>query len=93
VDEQPADWERIPDLVEHLTISIKAKRVRNDGSTVYHFPQTGKPDHLHHAKGFCEIAMSILPPDPGYVEKKEEEAVPVAGKGQYYTPGSIRGQL
>lgn len=94
IDELPADWEMIPDLVEHLTASIKGKRVRNDGSTVYHFPQTGKADHLHHAKLFCEVAMSVLPPNPGQAEDEGGgEETPAAGKGQYYMPGSMRGRL
>jgi len=94
IDEMPADWEMIPDLVEHLTASIKAKRVRNDGSTVYHFPQMSKPDHLHHAKLFCEVALSKLPPDPGQAQEDGGgEETPAAGKGQYWVPGSMRGKL
>jgi hypothetical protein len=101
IDELPADWENVPDLLKHLTISIKAKRVREDGSTAYYFPRTGKPDHLHHAKAFCEVALSTLPPNPGQMmgdEGGETGEVPATGKSQYYIPselggGSMRGKL
>ncbi|GAF84404.1 unnamed protein product, partial [marine sediment metagenome] len=94
IDELPADWETVPDLLDHLTVNIKAKKVRADGSTSYHFPKTGKPDHLHHAKMFCEVAMIILPPDPGgEAEGGGEESVPTVGKKGYYAPQSVRGTL
>ena len=93
IDELPADWETIPGLVEHLTASIKAKRVRPDGSTVYHYPQTGKPDHLHHAKLFCEVAMSILPRTPAWEAEEKEEGPTTSDDNRYYAPGSMRGRL
>lgn len=92
VDELPADWEQVPDLLDHMTVNIKAKRVRSDGSTVYHFPQTGKADHLHHAKLFCEVALSILPKVPDEEEDAGDET-PTTGKSRYYVPGSMRGRL
>jgi len=92
IDELPADWENVPDLVEHLKASIKAKKVLEDGLTVYHFPRTGKPDHLHHAKAYCEVAMTILPPDPGGTEESSAVGeIPVTGKGRY--TGTLRGRL
>jgi hypothetical protein len=98
IDELPADWENVPDLVKHLSASIKAKKIKEDGSTVYHFPRSGKPDHLHHAKAYCEAAMLLLPPDPGGVEEGEGEEVPGTGKSKYLGMGSkpggtMRGRL
>ena len=98
IDELPADWENVPDIVEHLTASIKAKRVLEDGSTRYHFPRTGKPDHLHHAKLYCEVALSILPVSPGTSDESGggDDELPATGRGQYYIPGgegSMRGKL
>jgi hypothetical protein len=93
IDELPADWENVPELVEHLCTNIKAKRVREDGSTQYHFPRTGKPDHLHHAKTYCEVALSILPPHPGRDERDPGSEVPATGREQYLIPGSMRGRL
>ena len=97
IDELPADWENVPDIVEHLTASIKAKRVLEDGSTRYHFPRTGKPDHLHHAKLYCEVALSILPASPAVSDESGGgDELPATGRGQYYIPGgegSMRGKL
>jgi hypothetical protein len=98
IDELPADWENTPDILKHLSASIKAKKVLEDGSTIYHFPRTGKPDHLHHAKAYCEAALSILPPDPGGPEQRGGEEVPAAGRSRYHgmgrSPGgSMRGRL
>jgi hypothetical protein len=94
VDVLPRNWESEPEIEEHLTASIRAKRVRADGSTVYHYPQSSKPDHLHHAKLFCEAALSILPEDPGRKRGPKEEAPSFDGKSGYFVPGgSLRGQL
>jgi len=99
IDELPQDWETVEDILEHLAASIKAKRVKEDGSTVYHFPRTGKPDHLHHAKAYCEAAMSILPRDPGGPGGADEkDGVPAASSRRYHGmgdggPGSLRGRL
>jgi len=94
VDELPATWENVPDLLDHLTVNIKARRVKDDGTVVYHFPQTGRPDHLHHAKVYCDVAMAILPPDPGRRGEDDGEEVPATGAAQYRQPGaSMRGLL
>lgn len=98
IDELPADWENVPDLLSHLSASIRAKKVLEDGQTIYHFPKTGKPDHLHHAKAYCEAAFSILPPDPGGEEQRQGESVPAAGRSRYHgmgrsSGGSMRGKL
>ena len=94
IDELPADWENVPDIVEHLKASIKAKKVTEDGSTVYHFPRTGKPDHLHHAKAYCEVAMTILPADPGRVQEGDgTDEVPATGEERYAGQGRLRGRL
>jgi len=66
VDELPQDWESVAGLPEHLTAMIMVARITEDGRTVYHFPHNSKPDHLMHAKLFCEAAMSIMPQDPGH---------------------------
>lgn len=93
LDVLPADWENVPDLLDHLQANIKAKRVRSDGSTAYYFPSTGKPDHLHHAKAYCEVALTILPPDPGQRRETAGET-PATGKGRYsYLPDTLRGKL
>ncbi len=92
IDELPADWENEERLLLHLSASIKAKRVKADGTTVYHFPHTGKPDHLHHAKAYCEAAMTVLPPDPGGHDSAVETEVPMAGESRYQS-GSLRGRL
>ena len=95
IDELPADWENVEGLLEQMTANVKVKRVREDGSTAYAFPHTGKPDHLHHAKAYCEVALSILPPNPGGEGRGTTgtDEVPRTGKERYYVPGSVRGQL
>lgn len=93
VDVLPENWESEPEIEEHLTASIRAKRVRADGSTVYHYPQSSKPDHLHHAKLFCEAALSILPPDPGSKGKRKEEVPSFDPDSGYAVPRSLRGRL
>ncbi len=94
IDLLPADWENVPELVKHLVANIKAKRVLEDGSTRYHFPRTGKPDHYHHAKCYAEVALSILPPDPGKTGAPQAgDEVPATGREQYMMPGSMRGRL
>jgi len=92
IDMLPADWENVPEIVEHLTANMRAKKVLEDGSTVYHFPHTGKPDHLHHAKCYCEVALSTLPPAPAEEECPEDD-LPATGKERYTMPGSMRGRL
>lgn len=98
IDEFPADWENVPDIVEHLTTSIKAKRVRDDGTTTYFFPHTGRPDHLHHAKAFCEVAIKAMKA----IRRGEDESAvadesPAAGDGRYRSRpmggGTMRGRL
>lgn len=95
IDELPEDWEDVPDLLEHLTANIKAKMVREDGTTSYTFPHTGKPDHLHHAKAYAEVALTILPPDPGGVEDEGTSGgdVPTTGDSRYVGAGPLRGRL
>jgi len=83
----------LEEIEEHLTASIRAKRVRADGTTVYHYPQSSKPDHLHHAKLFCEAALSILPEDPGRARKHKEEKPSFDRASGHMIPGSLRGQL
>ena len=92
IDVLPENWESEPEIEEHLTASIKTKRVRADGTTVYHYPQSSRPDHLHHAKLFCEAAMAILPPDPARARGPKEET-PAFDRGSAYSVGSYRGQL
>lgn len=93
VDLLPAHWE-VDDLVDQLCVSLRARRVRADGREVYHYPQTSRPDHYHHAKLFCEVAMLILPPDPGGESDRAVGDVPRAG-GRRHTDhrGSVRGRL
>jgi hypothetical protein len=98
IDALPASWENVQDLVEHLVANVKSKRVQLDGSTAYFFPNTGKPDHLHHAKAYCDVALTILPPAPSGREDDSGDELPGAGEGRYYTPrsvpgGSLRGML
>lgn len=95
IDVLPANWESEPEIEEHLTASIRAKRVRADGTTVYHYPQSSKPDHLHHAKLFCEAALAILPPDPAHESAPVGETPTFDPNSGYTMPGrgSLRGRV
>lgn len=60
IDELPRDFEAIPGLVNQMTVNLKVKGVKPDGTVFYHFPRTGKPDHYDHAKVYAEAAMERL---------------------------------
>lgn len=79
VDELPTAWEAVPNLLEQMTANIKAQRVKEDGAVSYYYTSGGKPDHYHHAKSFVEIAMAILPPEPGPVS----DETPMAGRDRW----------
>jgi len=88
IDALPADWESIEHLLDHLTVNLKAKRILEDGATVYTFPKTGKPDHLHHAKVYADVAMTRLPKQPRLED--DAEGLPATGGERYM---GMRGQL
>ena len=84
VDELPRDFEAIPNFVRQMTVNLKAKAVREDGTVYYHFPHTGRPDHYDHAKVYCEAAMERLrklrPPE---AQATIEDEVPGTGRERY----------
>lgn len=84
VDELPRDFEAIPGFVEQMTVNLKAKAVKADGTVYYHFPHTGRPDHYDHAKVYAEAAMERLTKlrPPGEREEGGDE-LPASGKGRY----------
>lgn len=83
IDELPRDFEAIPDFVDQMTVNLKAKAVKADGTVYYHFPRTGKPDHYDHAKVYAEAAMERLRKLRRPDQRQREEEVPAAGAGRY----------
>lgn len=96
IDELPRDIEVPTDsagnnVIYHLTVNVKGQTVREDGTLIYHFPATGKRDDWHHAKAFCEVAMTILPPDSRRRRRQAKtEDVPGTSDERYT---SMRGRL
>lgn len=90
VDVLPQTWDSVSDIVEHLTANVKVPTERADGTMCYKYPPSGRPDHLHHAKVYCEAALSLLPASQEAGADAATEK-PATGANRYYVPGSLRG--
>jgi len=60
LDILPRDFEAVDSLVEQMTVNLKARGVKSDGTVFYHFPRTGKPDHYDHSDVYVEAALERL---------------------------------
>lgn len=82
IDSLPRSIEMIGNFVQQMTVQIKVKVIKADGTVAYVYPKTGKPDHYDHAKVYAEAAMDRLlklrRPD-----EQEAEAVPTLGERRY----------
>jgi len=79
----PRTFELIPNLVQQMTVNLKTKGIKPDGTVFYHFPRTGKADHYDHAKVYAEAALERLQKlrPPG--QRQEAEGKPAAGQPRY----------
>jgi phage terminase large subunit GpA-like protein len=85
VDSLPRDFELIGDFTQQMTVNLKTKGVKADGTVYYHFPKTGKPDHYDHAHVYCLAAMErlkMLQRARG-TDETEQEALPSTGERRY----------
>ena len=83
VDVLPRDFEMIPGFVEQMTVNLKAKAVKPDGTVYYHFPRTGAPDHYDHAKVYAEAALERLRKLRRPDQREAGDEAPAAGASRY----------
>lgn len=84
VDSLPRSFELIGDFVQQMTVNLKTKGLRDDGTVFYHFPRTGRPDHYDHAHVYVKAAMDRLRRLRRIAGGEAEgEGVPVAGERRY----------
>jgi len=83
VDMLPRNWRALEFFEEQMCANIRIRTEDSQGRTVYRYENSSRPDHFGLAKGYADVAMTTLPPDPDVRAAGQRVEVPRAGKARW----------